>query len=415
MPVDELQHAAQLHRRWRGVGVVLFVIFYSFFFNAHLRLENTDLYLVNSELLSADTASFFSDMVAPSAQAGANGTGKGSAFLLLHHSPTRMLVAALAPFSGGGERLARRHAVGMLTAGAGALTVVLLYLALLRCGVGRLRGLLMAGILGASAAVLLMAVLPQPQIFSALGLTAVLAAVAGGRAARAWEFPAAAFYAVACSPWNVIPVLLMGIASAAPAFRGGGGMRPVLGLLGSGLALMLLVLGAMKLQMWLYPRTVMPFPSLVESWWQTLALAGSHIAAMDWTSTTHHSFLSSIVEAVTSPFTTFVVSASLLLLLFMAFLGLPAAFARSAIPLLAALTVVLWSMGFDDARGAGVRSLTQSVVWTPSVIFLVGMGLEEYVHHWPRLRWPFTLLLAFFLTLQILHPRALIDLLAAPL
>lgn len=414
MPVDALQHAAQLHRRWCGAGALLFVIFYSFFFSAQLKLEKADLYLVDSELLSANTASFFNDLVAPRAQAGSNGAGKGSAFMLLHHLPARVLVAALAPFSGGGERLARRHSVGTLTACAGASTVVLLYVALLRCGVGRLRALLLAGILGASASVLLMAVLPQPQIFSALGLTGVLAAVAGGRAARAWEFPVAAFYAVACSPWNVIPVLLMGIASAAPAFRGGVGMRPFLGMLASGLALVLFVLGAMELQMWLYPRTAMPFAAMAESWQQTLALAADHTAAMDWTATARHSFLGNIVEDVTSPFTTVMVSAWLLLL-FLAVLGLPAAFTRSAIPLLAAFAVLVWSVWFDNGRGAGVRSLTQPVVWTPSVIFLVGMGLEPYVHRWPRLRWPFTLLLAAFLALQILHPRVVIDSLAAPL
>lgn len=405
---DELTQAAHIHRRWRGLGALLFVAFYSFFFSLHLKLEKTDLYMKDMDWLGASTATFFSDMVLPQEHAGSKGTGKGSAFLLLHHFPTRILVAAWTPLAGG-EGPARRHAVATMTASAGALAVVLMYLTLMWGGMGRLRAVLMASALGASASFMLMAVLPQPQIFSALGLVAVLAAVARGRARRAWEFPAAAFYAVCCSPWNLVPVLLMGLASWGSAFRGGGGFRPVLGMLGSALALMLLVFGAMQLQVWLYPRMAVPLPALVEGWQQTLAQAVNTSAGANWMEVARSVSMDGVVLRSMSPFIGFLIVWPLLIVL--AILGLPAAVKRFATPVVAALLAFAWLVWFHVAQ---IKTLTLPLLWTPFLIFLVGVGLEPYARRWSWLRWPVTLLLAALPMLLMLHNSKIIDSIVNP-
>ncbi|HBJ82904.1 MAG TPA: hypothetical protein DDZ88_03315 [Verrucomicrobiales bacterium] len=59
MPDDDLKQAAQLHRRWRGIGPILFAIFYSLFFAAHLKLEKTVVYLKDDVVFAANTAAFF--------------------------------------------------------------------------------------------------------------------------------------------------------------------------------------------------------------------------------------------------------------------------------------------------------------------------------------------------------------------
>lgn len=401
---DELTQAAQIHRRWRGIGALLLVAFYSLFFSLHLKLEKSNFYLHDRSVLVTNTASFFNDLVLPKEHAGAGGTGKGSAFLLLHHAPARLLVAAWKPFSD--ESAARKHAVATLTASAGAMTVVLLYLTLMWSGMGRLRAALMAAMLGATTAMNLIAVVPVPQVFSALGLAAVLASVARGRSGRWWEFPLAAFYAICCSPWNAVPVALMGLVGGMRVFRGGGGMRPLIGLFGGALVLALLVFGAMMLQEWFYPRASMSLAALMESWEQTFSHA------------VRHSSDRTIKPAwVVNPVIELVVDASgvslrdrgvvlaWLLMSFLALIGLVGALRRVPLAIMAALLGLAWCLWFYGtskwSNNPGHHLLTSHSV--PLLIFLVGIGLEQYVK-WVRwLRWPATCLLTAFVVLQLLH------------
>lgn len=407
MPADELKQAAQIHRRWRGIGAVLFVVFYSFFFSLHFKLEKTAVYMSDGSWPALKSASVFNDLVLPLEHAGSKGTGKGSAFLLLHHPPARLLVRGWTLLTGS-ESAARRHAAGTFTAGAGAMMVLLMYQALMWAGLARLRAMIMAGILGCSVSVMFMAMLPQPLIFSALGLTAVLAVVARGRSARTWEFPAAAFYAMCCSPWNLIPVFLMGAISAAPAFRGRGFVRPIFGLLGGGLVLAALVLGAMKLQIVLYPHTVVDGSALAENWKQALTLAAdqtldkstlayalsSGVALPDW-----------VVSFAKGPFPMIIWGWRFLLL--MAALGLIAAVRRSAVPLVAALMALGWCVWFGALEFGDVQ--TPQALWMPFLIFVVALGLEAYARHSAYLRWPVAMLQGVFLAFLVLHNTALLS------
>lgn len=407
MPADALTQAAQIHRRWHGLGALLFVAFYSFFFSLHLKLEKTGVYMRDWSWPAFKSASVFSDLVLPQEHAGAKDTGKGSAFLLLHHPPARLLVKGWTLLTGS-ESSARRHAVGTLTAGAAAMVVLLMDHALLWAGLARLRAMIMAGILGCSVSVMFMAMLPQPLIFSALGLTAVLAVVARGRSARSWEFPAAAFYAMCCSPGNVIPVFLMGAISAAPAFRGRGFLRPLCGLLGGGLVLAALVLGAMKLQIVLYPHTAVAGSALAENWKQALTLAAdqtldksalayalsSGVALPDWA-----------VSFAKGPFPMIIWGWRFLLL--MAALGLIAAVRRSAVPLVAALMALGWCAWFGALEFGDVQ--TPQALWMPFLIFVVALGLETYARRWSSLHWPVTVLQGVFLAFLALHNTTLLS------
>lgn len=414
---DELKQAAQIHRRWRGLGLVLFVAFYSFFFSQHLKLEKSALYLKDQSVLPADTASFFNDLVLPKEQAGTGGTGQGSAFLLLHHPPARLLTAVWKPFSD--ESTARRHAVATLTASAGALTVVLLYLTLMWSGVGRLRAALVAGILGGSTAMSLIAVFPLPQVFSALGLMAVLAAVARGRSGRSWEFPLAAAYALGCSPWNAVPVVLIGLVSGLRAFRGGGGVRPLIGLLGGALVLALLVLAAMKTQAWLYPHTAMTLPALVDSWQETFARAFTPVTSADGgeeargpvLTVIHGPVFANVLRRLVDPTdASWAVPEAWALLLLLALIGLLGAIRRAPVPIVAALLSWAWHLWFHGTPLAFMACLPG----TPFLIFLVGIGMEQYGKWRARLRWPVTCLLTVFLILLLLHNAPFIDALAKP-
>lgn len=404
---DDLQHASRLHRRWRGLGPLLFVIFYSLFFAAHLKLEKTDLYMVDGTWPSFNTASVFNDLVLPREHAGAKGTGKGSAFLLLHHAPARMLVKGWTMLSVS-ESSARRHAVATLTAGAAAVMVLLTYHTLMWAGLARLRAMLMAGILGGSASVMLMAVLPQTLIFSALGLTAVLAAVVRGLSARRWEFPVAAFYAMCCSPWNWVPVFLMGLVAVAPAFRGRGFVRPMLGLLGGALVLLVLVFGAMKFQAWFYPRTAMSLAAVAGDWGQALMVATGK--------TLDKSLLSSVLSdgiALRSWVPPFAKGPHLMilwtwrLLLLVAAFGLVAAVRRSVVAVGAALLALAWCGWLESASHWHVQ--TPQALWMPFLIFLVAVGLESYALSWAWLNWPLSLLQGVMLALLLLYSGAMIN------
>ncbi len=420
MPDDDLKQAAQLHRRWRGIGPVLFAIFYSLFFAAHLKLEKTAVYLKDDVVLSANTAAFFTDLTSEPAQAGARGSGQGSAFLLLHHHPARVLAVVWLLFSDS-PGAAARHAVAAMTSAAGALTVVLLYLTLMCCGVARLRAVLFASVLGASTAVGLFAALPQPQIFSALGLMAALAAVARGQAAFWWEFPAAAFYACCCSLWDVIPILLLVLVGAVRDCRAGGSMRPLFSGFISAVLLLLVTLGAMKLQSWVYPGSgaVSPVAVLRESV-GTLNQASRQAADVSWSARMQDVLFANVIAPTVSTVESGRRTVTLaegswlemdvqhgigsvwLLLLLLGLIGLPWAM-RSNATTVAALLLGGWLVLFHGSLEAPGERLLHSSLWTPAVITLVGLGVEQPLRRWSWLQWPVMAALGVFLVLQTGH------------
>jgi hypothetical protein len=420
MPDDDLKQAAQLHRRWRGIGPILFAIFYSLFFAAHLKLEKTAVYLKDDVVFAANTAAFFTDLTSEPAQAGARGSGQGSAFLLLHHHPARVMAVLWLLFSDS-PVAAARHAVAAMTSAAGALTVVLLYLTLMCCGVARLRAVLFASVLGVSTAVGLFAALPQPQIFSALGLMAALAAVARWRAALWWEFPVASFYACCCSLWNIIPILLLVLVGAVRDCRAGGSVRPLFSGFISAALLLLVTLGAMKLQSWAYPGSgAVSSAALMHETVGTLSQASRQVADVPWTARMQDVLFANVIAPTVSTVESgrrtvtlaegrwlemdvqHCIGSVWLLLLLLGLIGLPWAM-RSNATTVAALLLGGWLVLFHGSLEAPGERLLNSSLWTPAVIALVGLGVEQPLRRWSWLQWPVMAALGVFLVLQTGH------------
>ena len=401
-PADELTHAARLQRRWRGLGGVLFMLFYSVFFAAHMELAGTSLYLQDGVLAGAPTASFVHDLTAERVKAGSGGAGENSAFLLLHHTPIRLLTAFLTLVADNGTT-AGRHAVAALTAGAGALTLGMLYQGLLWCGVGRGRAILFSSLAGTSMALLLFSAMPQPQVFSALGLTAALAAVVRGRSGRWWEFAASALYATCCSLFNLVPVLLLAVVRVVDQWRTSGSLRPVMLLPVNLAALLLLTLSAMKVQGWIYPQSnPTRMTAVVQKAAQGIPPALGRLPGVNWAAAGREAFVTSMIATGLAsdgdpgvgsdarkvvlkqgPEVTPDVQHGLqpvwLLLLLVGLLGLPSAAGRGAPT---ALALLVGSFGFVATLPGQDAILTQAPLWTPALVFLVGIGVEQHVRRW---------------------------------
>lgn len=400
-PADELTHAARLQRRWRGLGGVLFMLFYSVFFAAHMELEGTSLYLQDGVLAGAPTASFVHDLTAQGVKAGSGGAGENSAFLLLHHTPIRLLTAFLTLVAENATT-AGRHAVAALTAGAGALTLGMLYQALLWCGVGRWRAILFSSLAGTSMALMLFSALPQPQVFSALGLTAALAAVVRGRSGRWWEFAAAALYATCCSLFNLVPVLLLAVVRVVDQWRTSGSLRPVMLLPVNLAALLLLTLSAMEVQGWIYPHSNQTrMTAVVQKAALGIPPALGRLPEVKWADAGREAFVTSMIAtelasdgdpAVGSharkvvlkqgpevtPHLQHGLQSAWLLLLLVGLLGLPSA-GRGAPT---ALALLVGSLGFVATLPGQDAILTHAALWTPALVFLVGIGVEQHVRRW---------------------------------
>ncbi|MGV3662185.1 MAG: hypothetical protein ACO1TE_18510 [Prosthecobacter sp.] len=295
-----------------------------------------------------------------------------------------------------------------LTASAGALTVVLLYLTLMWSGVGRLRAALLAGIFGGSAAMILIAGVPDRAVFQALGLTAVLAAVARGRSGRWWEFPLAAGYALCCHPLNAVPVALMGAVGWACALRGCRGVRPVFGLLGGAVILGLLVFGMMTLQEWFYPRTATAMPDLLEGWRQAFIRAGTLTARADKFQMVSDSVIGLLVRPMEGSTIRQGIAQGWAVMVVVALIGLVGATKQRPVPIVAALLAWGWCIWFYG--GSPSERLQFSSVSVPFLVYLVGIGMEQNVKGWTWLRWPATCLLAAFLMILFWHNRSLLDL-----
>lgn len=451
MSSDKLEQAADLHRRWRGLGPLLFVLFYSVFFAVHLKVERSMVYLKNDMVLSAGTATFYNDMAAPADQAGAGSTGKGTAFLLLHHPVARLAIAAWTPFADS-QSSARRHGVATLTAGAGALTVVFLYLALMWSNVSRLRAALLACVFGISTAGLVFSVLPQPYIFGAMGLMAALATVARGQSGSWWEFPLAALYTACCSFWHIIPLLLLALVRGARASSGGSDWQPVVQSFVSVVLLAVATLGAMKAQGTFYPQTKgLDAKELLQGMRDSLGRGSMRTGEVQWGAKVQDVFFANVAaptllpaapDAAAAAATTtdaapapasgatvqlgpveqvrqseqpwfmpnmqYGIWAVWLALLLAGLLGLPMAL-RDEDAVLAALLVALWFVWLDGVMAPADARLLHSVLWTPAVIYLIGVGVEQHVGRWSWLRWPVGVLLVVFLALETQRNIAFMD------
>jgi len=424
IPENDPKLTAKLHRRWRGMGALIFAVFYSFLFSGHFDLLKTTIYLKDHVVLATDTAAVFADLTAPIADAGTHGTGAASSFLLVHRPLVSVLTLALTPGSDN-ELAAKKHAVAMLQAFAGAMMVVLLYHLLLWSGVNTWNAVFFAAVLGCSTTTTIFAAIPQTQIFSMLGLTAMLTAMARGKRAAWWEFSGAALYCVLCSHWNFIPVTILAIVRGVWRWRTTDSYKPLPSIFGSLSLLVLVALAGMKLQGWIYPHSSqMNYKAVAASSWSTLHQACARASSTPWLVRTQDAFFTNIFAPTATMLDDstakerqtrrtislvdeewFVLDfrhvfwAAWLILVLLGLTGLPTAAEHAGVAT-GALLMLGWQVFFYGALEDPGQRLLHSFAWTPAVVTVVGVGCGRCLEKFKSLTVPVGLLLLAFVIMQ---------------
>ncbi|HEY1081547.1 MAG TPA: hypothetical protein VGE29_04755 [Prosthecobacter sp.] len=402
--------------RWRGMGAVLAVAFYSLFFAAHQQFQDTPLYIRDGTLFGASTQTVFGDLTRDRT-GDHRGIGPAHpAFTLLHQPPVQVLAAGWR-LLGQGPGQAEKHAVATLTALAGALTVVMVYHALLWSGMAALRCVLLATACGAGPAVWLASAMPEVWIFAGLGVAALAAVAARGEHAPWWLFLLAAIYAMGCFAGNVLPVLLLAVARCARESRAFHHFRP--GPLLVAVAALPAVFGLANLQRVVFPLSS-PLPLTLSEWQPRQPAMAPHRENAGRVG--REVFLSSIVApkpaAVPDPGfgnrSRVVLTearwgsldlqkglgAAWLLVLALSFAGLVWRSQLDAYTL-GMVAVLVWGIASLPWYGEPERLLLQACVWTPPLVIAAGLGLERSLEHWPKIRLPVTFLLIAFVTAQV--------------
>lgn len=426
MPVPETDPklTAKLHRRWRGMGALLFTAFYSFFFAGHLELVKTTVYLKDGVVMGANAAAVQADLTLPGADAGSKGTGTASSFLLVHRIPVAVLETGWRPFSKDANE-AKKMAVGTLQGIAGALAVVFLYHLMLWSGLSTWNAVMFAAIFGFSTTATVFTAVPQVQIFSMLGLTGMLTAMARGKRAQWWEFSAAALYSVLCSHWNVIPVAILAVSRAVWRWRTSDSFKPVPAVLGSMSLLILVATGAMMLQIWWYPKSSqMDVFDVAKSSMTTLHQAKERAAVTPWVSRLQDVFFTNILaptptmldqskalERKTRRTVSLVdeewfvldfrhaVWAGWMILMLLGLTGLPTAAEHAGVAT-GALLLLGWQVLFYGALEDPGERLLQSAAWTPAVVAITGVGVGRALDKFKTLGVPVAVLLLAFAVAQ---------------
>jgi len=417
-PSRSISATSRVLIRWRGMGALLAVAFYSLFFAAHHRFHNTPVYMTDGVLFGSRTQTVFNDLIALREGDHRSIGAEHPAFTLLHQPAAQLIIKGL-QFLGLDVNSARKHGVAVLTCLAGALGVVMVYHALLWGGVGALRCILLAAIYGAGTCAWIVVPLPETWTFAGLGLAAVAAVAARGPLARWWLHLLAAVYAMSCFVGNVIPVLLLALVRCAQDTAAAQKLsaRPLV----TALAAAAITFGLANLQRVVFPRSA-ALPTQLLEWRE--ADAGWTATAETPARVAREVFISNIVapKAITTKtqgaargrarvvldedaswsgfdLQTGVGTAWLLLLV----LGGAGLVWRAVDDpfTLGIAAVLVWSIAALPWYGSPDRLLLLACLWTPMVVLAVGLGLERTLVRWPRLAVPVTLLLAAFLAAQI--------------
>lgn len=409
--------ASKVLTRWRGMGAILAVAFYSLFFSAHLQFRDTPLYVRDALIFGAETQSIFRSLTAERTADHRQIGAEHPAFTLLHHPAAQLLIHGW-QFLGQDLTSARKHGVAMLTCIAGALAVVMVYHSLLWSGLASLRAVLFAVAFGASTCIWIVAPLPEVWIFAGLGVAALLAVSARGQLASPWLHGLVAVYASACFIGNVIPVLLLALARCAHDTYQEERFRP--GPLLVALAALTITFGLANLQRTIYPMSS-PLPSSLITWQIRDATWPANRATTGLVA--REVFLSNIVapNAVASePDPRFGnrrrvvldeahwsrldlqkgVGAGWFLLLALGFAGLVWR-AQLEPYTLATIAILVWGLAALPWYGSPDRLLLLACLWTPAVVVATGLGVERSLDHWPKIRLPVTILLTAFVAAQI--------------
>jgi len=396
--------------RWHGLGAMLAVAFYSLFFAAHLRFQDTPIYIRDGVLFGSATQTVFTDLV--TARTGDHGkiSPLHPAFTLLHQPLAHAAIKGwrllgLDPSS------SQKHGIAVLTCLAAALTVVMVYHALLWSGAPSLRAAFLSMIFGAGTCAWVMAPLPETWIFAGLGVAALIAVTARGALAHsAWHL-LAAVYAMSTFIGNVLPCLILAMTRCAQdrMQTGAFSARPLLILL----AAFTLTFGLANVQRAVYPSSA-PLPKSIAEWkslrsdWEatreTQALIArevfvSNIVAPAYAATQPDHSRTKVV--LNEPFWSALglrrgLSGGWLLILSLAFAGL--VWRAQIEPFtLGVIAVLIWSIATVGWYGRQDHLLLYACLWTSVVVIAAGLGLERALQHWQKLVLPVTLFLGIFL------------------
>lgn len=410
-----LETQARMLTRWRGMGALLAVTFYSLFFAAHGQFQETTAHVRDDVFYAARTQTTFLALTSDRSRDMRGIGAEHPAFVLLHQPLAQGLIRGWKSL-GLDLISARKHGVAMLTGAAGALAVVMVFHALLWSGVGRLRSVLLAMAYGAGTSTLLLAALPEVWIFVGLSVAMLAALAARGLLAPWWLHLLAGVYAVSCFVGSAILVALFSIVRCAQdtAQLRRFSPKPLL----IPFATLALTFGVAKLQGVLFPISS-SLPTDLRVWqvreagWPELKNTAGRI--------TREVFLTNLV-APPVPATERIgtqrrrvvlddsdwqrldwqkgVGAGWLLLVSLALAGL--IWRSRTDPLALGLAGALaWTLAALAWHGSPDRLLLHACLWTPLVVVGTGLGLERSLEQWPRLRWPVTVLLAIFLAAQV--------------
>jgi hypothetical protein len=403
--------------RWRGMGAILAVAFYSLFFAAHQHFQDTPIYVRDGLLFGAQTQSVFRDLTSATAEDHSSIGAEHPAFTLLHHGPTQLLIKGWAML-GQPVNQTRKHGVAMLTCLAGALTVVMVYHALLWSGVASLRAILLTVACGAGPCLWIAAPLPEVWIFAGLGVAALAAVTARGSLAPWWMHLLVAVYAASCFIGNLLPILLLALARC--AHDSNQQQRFVYQPLLIALVAVTTTFGLANAQRVLYPRSA-PLPANLLTWkiegkdWATVSnpagtigrevLLSNLVAPRSVTTEPDPSFGNRQRVILQKPSWAKLdlqkgVGAGWLLLLTLAFAGL--VWRAQLDPFtLGIVATLVWFIAALPWYGSPDKLLIQACLWTPIIVIATGLGLERSLEHWPQIKLPVTILLIAFVTAQI--------------
>ncbi len=402
---------AKVILRWHGLGAMLAVAFYSLFFSAHLKFENTPIYIRDSILFGAQTQTVFLDLSSDRTADHSGISALHPAFTLIHQPLCQVLIRGWR-FLGQSPAQAARHGVASLTCLVAALTVVMVYHTLLWSGAPNLRALLMSMIFGAGTCAWITAPLPETWLFAGAGVAAMAATTARGSLAKNIWHLLAPVYAISCFVGNVLPCLILAMTRCAQdrAQTGSFRFQPLLMVLVS----ITLAFGLANAQRWLFPHSV----ALPRSWQHVMQLRS------DWEPTAQTApllarevFVSNIVApaeltAVPDQTRSKIVlnapqwsslglreglSGAWLLLLCLAFAGIVWRAPLEAFPL-GLIAVLAWCITTVCWYGNQERLLIHACLWTPVVVMLAGLGLEKALQRWRFIATPMTFFMAVFVS-----------------
>lgn len=400
--------------RWRGMGALLTICFYSLYFAGHLKFQNTPIYVRDGIIFGASTQSVFNDL-------SADRKGKHDEISPLHpaftilHQPLATLGIKLWTALGQEPSSARKHGIAMLTSITGALSVVMIYHTLLWTGASTIRTILLSMCFGASTCIWILAPLPQTWTFAGLGVVAVIAVSARGALAhQAWHLLAAT-YAISTFVGSIIPCLLMALVRCAQDRQQTGTFspRPLI----VTFAAFTISFGLANVQRQIYPTSI-TLPATWSAWcefskgWEssrdTQAIVAREVFILNIVApaqvTMQPDATRNKVTVGDSNWTALDLRRGLsggwLLLLAIAFAGI--VWRAQMEPFtLGIIGMLMWSIAALEWYGSRDTVLLHACLWTGNVILAVGLGLEKALDHWKRLTTPITLFLAIFVSALI--------------